>query len=60
MCMLAMCLHVPMNVLSIMSYGLSLWLFFGIVVSLLNLLCVGISLWKLDEMRGARLIYNSM
>jgi hypothetical protein len=59
-CILALFLHVPMNVLSVVSYGVSFWLFFRIVISVLNLLGVAVSLWKLDEMRGARLVYHKM
>lgn len=43
-----------------MSRGLSLWLFLGIVFSLLNLFCVGYALWKLDIMRGQRVFFNRM
>jgi len=60
LCIAAVGLHVPMNVISIVSYGLSLWAFLGIIMSVLNLVCVGISLWKLDEMRGGRLVYGKI
>lgn len=59
-CILALFLHVPVNVLSVVSYGVSFWLFLGIVVSVLNLVGVAISLWKLDEMKGSRLVYSKM
>ena len=57
-CILAVCLHLPINILSILSYGISLMMFFGIIISVLNLLCVGIALWKLDIMSGQRLLFN--
>lgn len=59
-CILAFFLHLPLNIISILSYGLSLGLFLGIVFSVLNLLCLGLALWKLDVMRGQRLFYNWM
>jgi hypothetical protein len=59
-CILAVCLHVPINIISILSYGISLMLFFGIIISVLNLLGVGFALWKLDVMVGQRLFLNRM
>jgi hypothetical protein len=59
-CILAVCLHVPINIISILSYGISLMMFFGIIISVLNLLGVGIALWKLDVMTGQRLFFNRM
>ena len=59
-CLLAACLHVPINVISIWSYGISLMMFFGIIISVLNLLGVGMALWKLDIMTGQRLFFNRM
>lgn len=59
-CMLALVLHVPINVVSIMSYGISFWMFAGIVLSVLNLFCMGFALWKLDIMRGHRIFFNKM
>lgn len=59
-CILALVLHIPINVISILSYGLSFWLFLGIVLSLLNLGCVGYALWKLDAMRGERVFYSRL
>jgi hypothetical protein len=35
-------------------------MFFGIVMSMLNLFCVAIVLWKLDIMRGQRMFYTYM
>ncbi|KAK0105126.1 hypothetical protein ONS95_004512 [Cadophora gregata] len=59
-CLLAFVLHLPINILSIMSYGVSLWLFLEVVFSLLNLFCVGYALWKLDVMRGQRVFFNGI
>lgn len=53
-------LHLPINVISILSYGISFWLFLGIVISVLNLFGVGWSLWKLDVMRGERGFYGKV
>jgi hypothetical protein len=35
-------------------------LFLGIIMSLLNLACVGMALWKLDVMSGERRFYSWM
>ncbi|CAG8975333.1 hypothetical protein HYALB_00005663 [Hymenoscyphus albidus] len=52
-------LHVPMNVISLLSRsGLSFIL--GELFSVLNLVCVGLALWKIDLMRGSRLFYNRL
>ena len=59
-CMLCWILHTPINLIWILSYGFSFMLFVGIVVSFLNLACVGVALWKLDVMRGGRLFYSKM
>ncbi|KAG0644995.1 hypothetical protein D0Z07_9256 [Hyphodiscus hymeniophilus] len=57
-CILAVCFHVPMNLISVLSYVVSLQMFFGIIISVLNLLCVGIAMWKLDVMSGQKLFFN--
>jgi len=49
----------PLNILSPLSHGLRLKLFFGIVVSVLNLLLVVGSLWRLDVVRGERRVYST-
>ncbi|TVY45612.1 hypothetical protein LSUB1_G000138 [Lachnellula subtilissima] len=59
-CVLALCFHVPMNILSMLSHGVSILMFVWIVLSLLNLLCVAYSLWRLDVMRGQRLFYSKL
>ncbi|KAF8862633.1 hypothetical protein BDZ45DRAFT_670853 [Acephala macrosclerotiorum] len=59
-CILALVLHLPINVISILSYGISFWMFWGVVLSVLNLFCVGFALWKLDVMRGQRIFFNSI
>ncbi|KUJ09853.1 uncharacterized protein LY89DRAFT_724232 [Mollisia scopiformis] len=59
-CMLALVLHLPINGISILSYGISFWLFMGIVISVLNLGGVGWALWKLDTMRGERVFYGKV
>ena len=48
------------NADSVGRSGFSFMLFVGIVISFLNLACVGVALWKLDVMRGGRLIYYKM
>lgn len=53
-------LHTPINLIWILSYGFTIMLFVGIVVIFLNLACVGAALWKLDVMRGGRLLYYKM
>jgi hypothetical protein len=53
-CVLAFILHIPLNIISILSWGISFFLFLGIIMSLLNLVCVGVTLWKLDVMSGER------
>jgi hypothetical protein len=55
-CILAFVLHVPLNIMSIVSWGISIWIFVGIMLNALNLVCVGISLWRLDIMGGDRII----
>jgi hypothetical protein len=57
-CMLAFMLHTPLNVISMLSWGVSLLMFVGILLSLLNLVCVGAALWKLDVMKGERAFYG--
>ncbi|KAH7310992.1 hypothetical protein BKA65DRAFT_518426 [Rhexocercosporidium sp. MPI-PUGE-AT-0058] len=59
-CTLAFFLHLPINVLSIMSYGFSWGVVLGVLFSVLNLFCVGYALWKLDVMRGQRVFFNSL
>lgn len=44
--------------ISIVTYGISLWMFVGIVISALNIFCVGFAVWKLDVMRGERGFYS--
>jgi hypothetical protein len=56
-CTLAFALHIPLNILSILSWGF-LFMFMGIVLSLANLACVGAALWKLDIMSGERQFYG--
>jgi hypothetical protein len=56
-CTLAFVLHIPLNILSILSWGF-LFMFMGIVLSLANLACVGVALWKLDIMSGERQFYG--
>ncbi|PMD14225.1 hypothetical protein NA56DRAFT_711300 [Hyaloscypha hepaticicola] len=36
-CVLAFILHIPLNIISILSWGISFFLFLGIIMSLLNL-----------------------
>jgi hypothetical protein len=57
-CILAFILHIPLNIISILSWGISLFMFLGIILSLLNLACVGAALWKLDVMSGERRFYG--
>ncbi|TVY58690.1 hypothetical protein LSUE1_G008775, partial [Lachnellula suecica] len=57
-CILALCFHIPLNILSILSHGVSVLMFVWIILSVLNLLCVGVGLWKLDVMRGQRWFYG--
>jgi hypothetical protein len=59
-CVLAFILHIPLNIISILSWGISFFLFLGIIMSLLNLVCVGVALWKLDVMSGERRFYSWM
>ena len=59
-CILALFLHTPINIISILSYGFSVMMFFGIIMSVLNLFCVALALWKLDVMRGQRMFYTNM
>jgi hypothetical protein len=59
-CILALFLHTPINIISILSYGFSFMMFFGIIMSVLNLFCVALALWKLDIMRGQRMFYTYM
>ncbi|KAE9365367.1 hypothetical protein N431DRAFT_387568 [Stipitochalara longipes BDJ] len=56
-CILAFVLHIPLNIISILSWGF-LFIFLGILLSLLNLACVGAALWKLDVMSGERQFYG--
>jgi len=46
-----------LNIISILSWGF-LFIFLGILLSLLNLACVGAALWKLDVMSGERQFYG--
>jgi hypothetical protein len=39
--------HTPLNVLSFLSHGPGLGMILGLVFSLLNLICVGVALWKI-------------
>ncbi|TVY57758.1 hypothetical protein LCER1_G000670 [Lachnellula cervina] len=57
-CILALCFHVPLNILSILSHGISVLMFVWILLSLLNLISVAYSLWRLDDMQGQRLFYS--
>jgi len=59
-CFIALFLHIPINFISIWSYGFGFKIFLGIIWSLLNLFCVGMALWKLDVMRGERLIQHKV
>jgi len=59
-CVLAVLLHLPQNFISIFSHGLSVLLVVWILLSVLNLVCVAIAMWRLDVMRGQRLVYNNM
>jgi len=59
-CVLAVLLHVPQNVISIWSHGISVILVVYLLLSVLNLVCVAIAMWRLDVMRGERLVYNKM
>jgi hypothetical protein len=59
-CVLAFILHIPLNIISILSWGISFFLFLRILMSLLNLVCVGVALWKLDVMSGERRFYSWM
>ena len=56
MCSLALFLHIPINVISILSFAM----FVGIIISFLNVLCMAIVLWTLDVMRGVRLLYGKL
>ncbi len=56
-CIMAFVLHIPLNIISILSWGF-LFIFLGILLSLLNLACVGAALWKLDVMSGERQFYG--
>lgn len=49
-----------MNVLSVASWGLSLWVVLGFAVSVLNLVGVAVAMWKLEEMRGARWVWDRL
>lgn len=60
LCISALVLHLPINVISVLSYGISFWMFLGIVLSVLNLVCVGFALGKLDIMRGQRVFFNQV
>ncbi|KAH6675137.1 hypothetical protein B0J14DRAFT_29858 [Halenospora varia] len=57
-CFLALGLHVVMNVMTIASHGGVLRIVLGVVFSVLNVVCVAFSLWKIDVMRGTRLFYK--
>ncbi|KAL2062200.1 hypothetical protein VTL71DRAFT_6466 [Oculimacula yallundae] len=59
-CTLAVFLHLPINILSMLSYRFSLWIILGVGLSLLNLVCVGVAMWKLDVMRGQRVFFNKI
>jgi hypothetical protein len=59
-CFLAVLFHIPMNVISIVSHGVGIMLFVWILLSLLNLACVILALWKIDVMRGTRLLYSKV
>jgi len=59
-CVLAVLLHIPQNVISIISHGLSVIMVLWILLSVFNLVCVIISMWRLDVMRGQKLVYNRM
>jgi hypothetical protein len=45
-CVLAFFLHIPINIISIWSYGITLMMFVGMIIGVLNLLGVAIALWK--------------
>lgn len=57
LCFLAFFSHIPLNLINIaiLQMMIRMWIF-SILWSLLNLFCIGIALWKLDVMRGERLI----
>jgi hypothetical protein len=57
-CILALCFHIPLNIISIYAWGLSFGMFVGLAVSLLNLWGVLIALWKLDVMKGERRVFG--
>ena len=59
-CILAVILHIPQNVISILIHGISLVLVLWIILSVLNLICVAWAMWRLDVMRGERLVYGKM
>lgn len=59
-CFLALLFHLPVNVISTMAHGWSPWIVLYLLLSVLNLACVAVGLWKLDVMRGQRLFYSSM
>ena len=48
-CILALCFHIPLNVISIVSHGIHLLMFVWILLSLLNLLGIAYALWNLGE-----------
>ncbi|KAH8647439.1 hypothetical protein BGZ60DRAFT_423841 [Tricladium varicosporioides] len=57
-CFFALGLHIVMNVMTIASHGGVVRIVLGVLFSVLNILCIAFSLWKLDVMRGTRLFYK--
>ena len=51
-CVLAFSLHIPINIISIWSYGITFMMFVGMIISVLNLLGVAIALWKVWVSHG--------
>jgi len=57
-CVVALCMHIPLNIISIYTWGFSFGMFVGVAVSLLNLWGILMALWKLDVMKGERRILS--
>jgi len=57
-CIIAFLFHIPLNVLSVSRLGISFFFPLSVLVSLVNLLCVGLALWKIDVMRGERVVFG--
>ena len=57
-CVVALCLHIPLNIISIYTWGLRFTMFVGGAISLVNLWGVLMALWKLDVMKGERRVLS--